>query len=282
MDVSTPTNNQESNSGLLFVGQQLSERRLAQGLSQEQLADRMHLGIEQLAALESGDRDKLPEPVFIKAMVRRLSNHLGLDADALVASLGTLSDGAVSNERVSQQKGPISPPLQPPSRPEKGAIWLWLVLIGATALGALAWVQRAALLELIQQPQYNSAIAIAKTTTTSNESITTTPETAPDTAPDTAPEVALVLPSTSEVELANSGSITIKSKEPSWIALRREGTIEFEGILEGERIITRPDEIEIYAGRPDLLTVSISDGEPKVLGTISDIKWIPLKPERSR
>ena len=288
MDVSTPTNNQESNSGLLFVGQQLSERRLAQGLSREQLADRMHLGIEQLAALESGDRDKLPEPVFIKAMVRRLSNHLELDADALVASLGSLSDGAVSNERVSQQKGPTSPPLQPPSRPEKGAIWLWLVLIGATALGALAWVQRAALLELIQQPQSNSAraTATAKTTTTSNESISTastTPSITPsDTAPDTAPEVALVLPSTSEVELTNSGPITIKSKEPSWIALRREGTIEFEGILEGERIITNPDEIEIYAGRPDLLTVSISNGEPKVLGTISDIQWIPLKPERSR
>ena len=282
MDVSTPTNNQESNSGLLFVGQQLSERRLAQGLSQEQLADRMHLGIEQLAALESGDRDKLPEPVFIKAMVRRLSNHLELDADALVASLGSLSDGSVSDELLSQQKGPISPPVQPPSRPEKGAIWLWLVLIGATALGALAWVQRAALLELIQQPQSNSASATAKTTTTSNESITTTPETAPDTALDTALEVALVLPSTSEVELANSGPITIKSKEPSWIALRREGTIEFEGILEGERIITSPDEIEIYAGRPDLMTISIPDGEPKVLGTISDIKWIPLKPERSR
>ena len=281
MDVSTPANNQEPNSGLLFVGQQLSERRLAQGLSQEQLADRMHLGIEQLAALESGDRDKLPELVFIKAMVRRLSNHLELDADALVASLGSLSDGAVSNERLSQQKGPTSPPLQPPSRPEKGAIWLWLVLIGATALGALAWVQRAALLELIQQPQSNSASATAKTTTTSNESITTTPNTAFDTAPDIAPEVALVLPSTSEVELANSGPITIKSKEPSWIALRREGTIAFEGILEGERIITNPDEIEIYAGRPDLLTVSISNGEPKVLGTISDIQWIPLRPEHS-
>ena len=284
MDVSTPTNNQESNSGLLFVGQQLSERRLAQGLSREQLADRMHLGIEQLAALESGDRDKLPEPVFIKAMVRRLSNHLELDADALVASLGSLSDGAVFNERGSQQKGPISPPLQPPSRPEKGAIWLWLIVIGATALGALAWVQRAALLELIQQPQSNSAraTATAKTTTTSNESISTASTTASDTPPDTAPEVALVLPSSSGVELANSGPVTIKSKEPSWIALRREGTIEFEGILEGERIITNPDEVEIYAGRPDLLTVSISNGEPKVLGTISDIQWIPLKPEHSR
>ena len=266
MDVSTPTNNQESNSGLLFVGQQLSERRHAQGLSQEQLADRMHLGIEQLAALESGDRNKLPEPVFIKAMVRRLSNHLELDADALVTSLGSLSDYAVSNEWVSQQIGPISPTLQPPSRPEKGAIWLWLVLIGATALGALAWVQRAALLELIQQPQSNSASAAGKTTTTSNDSITT------------APEVALVVPSISEVELTNSGPITIKSKEPSWIALRRQGTIEFEGILEGERMIEGPDEVEIYAGRPDLVMVSVANGDSRVLGTISEIQWMPLNP----
>ena len=168
------------------------------------------------------------------------------------------------------KKGLYLPPLQPPSRPEKGAIWLWLVLIGATALGALAWVQRAALIELIQQPQSNSASVTAKTTTASNENITI------------APEVVLVLPSTSDVELANSGPITIKSKEPSWIALRREGSIEFEGILKGKRIITNPDEIEIYAGRPDLLTVSISNGESKVLGSISDIQWIPLKPERSR
>ena len=113
MDVSTPTNNQESNSGLLFVGQQLSERRLAKGLSQEQLADRMHLGIEQLAALESGDRDKLPELVFIKAMVRRLSTHLELDADALVASLGSLSESGGAKERVTPAKGPISLPLTP-------------------------------------------------------------------------------------------------------------------------------------------------------------------------
>ena len=137
MDVSTPNNNQESNSGLLFVGQQLSERRLAKGLSQEQLADRMHLGIEQLAALESGDRDKLPELVFIKAMVRRLSTHLELDADALVASLGSLSDSGGAKERVSPAKRPISLPPQPTSRPEREVIWTWLVVVGAAAIGAL-------------------------------------------------------------------------------------------------------------------------------------------------
>ena len=272
MDVSTPTNNQESNSGLLFVGQQLSERRLAKGLSQEQLADRMHLGIEQLAALESGDRDKLPELVFIKAMVRRLSTHLELDADALVSSLGSLSDSGGAKERVTPAKGAISLPPQPPSRPESEAIWTWLVLFGAAALGALAWVQRPALLALIQQPQSNSVIAPAKTATTSQQEQGLT----------TAPKDAPISSSINEEGLPNSGPITLSSKEPSWIALRRQGTIEFEGILEGERIIKGPDDVEISAGRPDLVMVSVANGEPRVLGTISEIQWMPLNPERSR
>ena len=272
MDVSTPNNNQESNSGLLFVGQQLSDRRLAKGLSQEQLADRMHLGIEQLAALESGDRDKLPELVFIKAMVRRISTHLELDADALVASLGSLSDSGGAKERMSPAKGPISLPPQPPSRPERVVIWTWFVLVGAAALGALAWIQRPALLELIQQPQSNSVIAPAKTATTSQQEQGLT----------TAPKDAPISSSINEEGLPNSGPITLSSKEPSWIALRRQGTIEFEGILEGERIIKGPDDVEIYAGRPDLVMVSVANGEPRVLGTISEIQWMPLNPERSR
>jgi hypothetical protein len=52
--------------------------------------------------------------------------------------------------------------------------------------------------------------------------------------------------------------------------------------LEGERVVEVPDEVEIYAGRPDLVMVSVANGEPKVLGTISEIQWMPLNPERSR
>jgi hypothetical protein len=52
--------------------------------------------------------------------------------------------------------------------------------------------------------------------------------------------------------------------------------------LEGERIIEGPDEVEIYAGRPDLVMVSVANGDSRVLGTISEIQWMPLNPERSR
>ena len=76
------TEDQSKDAGLVQVGRQLAEARAGAGLTRDQLASQMHMGVEQLTALERGDQDALPEPVFIKAMVRRLSSHLGLDADA--------------------------------------------------------------------------------------------------------------------------------------------------------------------------------------------------------
>ena len=72
--------------------------------------------------------------------------------------------------------------------------------------------------------------------------------------------------------------LTISSSEPSWIALRREGVVEFEGLLNGERRIDNLDLVEIYAGRPDLVQLSSPDAETRTLGAVDDIRWIPLSP----
>ena len=87
---------------------------------------------------------------------------------------------------------------------------------------------------------------------------------------------ALIVPAPPTAELG----LTISSSEPSWIALRREGIVEFEGLLNGERRIENPDLVEIYAGRPDLVQLSSPNAETRTLGTVDDIRWIPLNPER--
>ena len=74
--------------------------------------------------------------------------------------------------------------------------------------------------------------------------------------------------------------LTISSSEPSWIALRREGIVEFEGLLNGERRVENPELVEIYAGRPDLVQLSSPNAETRTLGAVNDIRWIPLNPER--
>lgn len=72
---------------LSALGQRLRQAREARGLSAVDLADRLRLGVEQLEALESADRERLPEPVFVIAQVRRVATALQLDISAELEAL---------------------------------------------------------------------------------------------------------------------------------------------------------------------------------------------------
>ena len=82
----------------------------------------------------------------------------------------------------------------------------------------------------------------------------------------------------SEVKGRVIGQVILRAKGPSWVTLRRNGQVEYEGNLEGEKKINKPVEIEIYAGRPDLIEVSAEGLPTRTVGTIDDIRWLPLIP----
>jgi cytoskeleton protein RodZ len=244
--------------GLVEAGRQLAEARAAAGLTQNQLAGQMHMGEEQLAALERGDQAELPEPVFIKAMVRRLSSHLGLDADAMVQTLGPLTTNQPKRPTPGATTLGITPQKQRTVHP------LPLVaLAGLAGLGFVVWSNSSELTRFAQGLRPTNQ--------------TLEPSEADLEVAEVVEELdALIAPAPPTAELG----LTISSSEPSWIALRREGIVEFEGLLNGERRIENPDLVEIYAGRPDLVQLSYPDAETRTLGAVNDIRWIPLNPER--
>ena len=244
--------------GLVEAGRQLAEARAAAGLSQNQLASQMHMGEEQLAALERGDQAELPEPVFIKAMVRRLSSHLGLDADAMVQTLGPLT----TNQPKRTTHGATTQGITPQKQRTIHLLPL-VALAGLAGLGFVVWSNASELTRFAQ------GLRPTKQTLEPSEADLEVAEVVEE------PDV-LIVPAPSTADLG----LTISSSEPSWIALRREGIVEFEGLLNGERKIDNPDLVEIYAGRPDLVQLSSPDAETRTLGAVNDIRWIPLNPER--
>ena len=266
MDERSLADDQSKATGLVQAGRQLAEARSAAGLSQEQLASQMHMGVEQLAALERGDQNELPEPVFIKAMVRRLSSHLGLDADALVQTLGTLS----ASKPTRPTPGPTRRDFAPRKKATLNPLPL-LALAGIAGLAVVVWSNASELSRFAQ------GLRPAPPTLEPNEP--TSPaesESDPDVAEVAVELDALIVPAPPTSDLG----LTISSSEPSWIALRREGIVEFEGLLNGERRIEDPDLVEIYAGRPDLVQLTTSDAGTRTLGAVDDIRWIRLNPER--
>ena len=247
----------ESDNGLILVGGQIRDARESNGMSAESLASALHMGVEQLRALESGQIDQLPEQVFVRAMVRRLASHLRLDADSMVDQLG-----AAPLRQATPLIRTASPPrktgrLQQSFRkPATSTRWILPGLILSGGAGLLIWqLQAGQVFRKVEGPSQQQAIEIEP------ESIKTTPIKAAEPSP-------------------QKLTVKISSPEPSWIALRREGTIEFQGTLDEPRTIVDPASVEIYAGRPDLVIVNVSDQQPRSVGAIHEVGWRRLIPEQ--
>ena len=78
-------NNPKNNTSLKRIGNFIKEARVSRNQSIEELASNLKIGSHQLQAIEEGNEDHLPEKVFIKAMVRRISEKLKVDTDFIMS-----------------------------------------------------------------------------------------------------------------------------------------------------------------------------------------------------
>ena len=81
--------NSINNSSLKRIGSFIKEARISRNQSVEVLASELKIGAHQLHAIEEGNEDLLPEKVFIKAMVRRISDKLKIDTEFIMSEFKT-------------------------------------------------------------------------------------------------------------------------------------------------------------------------------------------------
>lgn len=65
----------------------LAAERERQGLSRADVAQRLHMSVSQIEALEAGDYGRLPRGTFLRGFTRNYARALGLEAEALVGLL---------------------------------------------------------------------------------------------------------------------------------------------------------------------------------------------------
>ena len=82
-------NSKREQSSLKRIGNFIKEARLSRDQSVEELASDLKIGSHQLKAIEEGNEEALPEKVFVKAMVRRISQKLKLDTEFLMNEFKT-------------------------------------------------------------------------------------------------------------------------------------------------------------------------------------------------
>ncbi len=245
---------------LVELGERLASARRDQGLSLEDLADRLRLGSEQLLALETGDHRHLPEAVFVVAQAKRVAGALGIDVSQQISDLQTsrlMRVGRKPPARPLQRKARTQ---ASPARRSAPPGWLWasLVLLGGGAVAVAALMQG--------RPPAPAAAGVpspaASTgqTTPSGQATATGQPAAPAPAP-AAPRAA-------------PDQLLLESRQPSWLEVRTAaGVTLFRGTFTGEKSFPLGSGLRVLAGRPDLVTASAGTQPPQILGRIDQVAW---------
>ena len=97
------------------IGNLIKEARLSRDQSVEELASVLKIGVHQLKAIEDGNEEVLPEEVFVKAMVRRISQKLKLDTAFIMNEFKTESEELKITENIRD----VSEKTQKPRKAKK-------------------------------------------------------------------------------------------------------------------------------------------------------------------
>jgi cytoskeleton protein RodZ len=234
----------DSPTPLQGLGAALRDARQARGLDRAALAAQLHMGAEQLQALEEGDSSRLPEPVFVIAQARRVALALGVEIDERIAPLKQASLG------LKPAPAPLGANTAAPRgsgrRPWLGAAGAAAVLLVGGA-GLWGWSQFGR--RPLNRPQPASAA------------------------------VGPLAPAAARPSSAAAGSLLLSSREPSWLTVQSaSGQTLFEGLFRGRRSFPVGQGLQVRAGRPDLVQASLGSAAAKPLGRIDQITWVRFGP----
>ena len=87
--IKQPTAQQLQQDQLQSLGGQLRQVRLQKNISLEAIEERTLIRQTLLGALEQGNLSELPEPIYVRALLRRYGNALGLDGESVASQFFT-------------------------------------------------------------------------------------------------------------------------------------------------------------------------------------------------
>ena len=224
------------------IGAYLKQRRQDLSMSIEEIAATTLIRLGMLKAIEEGQSDELPEPVFVQGFIRRYGDALGLDGTALAKTFPTGFSLPTEADVF----------IQTPHKPRSKTVLLYLpyILLSVVAAGGLFYLlnrQRTTPVVQSQSLQQQTTVAIP-----SSPQATLTP----------------TLPAPIQA--------TVNLKEQSWLRVTADGKTQFEGVLtKGKRQTwTAKKQLTVRAGNAGAVLVAFNREKPKLLGTPGDIQEV--------
>lgn len=230
---------------LVELGKLLQTARQDQGYSLEAMASKTLIRASLLTAIEQGNLDGLPEPVYVRGLLRRYGDALNLDGE-------TLSSQFFAPPQPQVRSWKDSPAAQ--LRPLHLYAAYFVVLMAAVS--GLSYLLKQTAPETTMLPPLDPLNSVETPTAPATPAI---PEAAPEA---TAPNATIAVKTTLTAQ--------------SWMRVTTDGSTTFEGILQpgDSRLWTADQALTIRAGNAGAVVISYNNQQAEPLGQPGMVKEV--------
>jgi cytoskeletal protein RodZ len=265
------------------VGQALKEAREAQGRTQEEIAETTRIATRHIRAIEEGNEKELPEVFYIRSFLKKYADAVGLSANEVADAYS---------------KAPVPTTTTPSLGMTLGPIVYYIAVIGLIGgVLALAWHFQPKV-SVVSEPSPTPTPSLKPspkpTVAVYGPPVKPTPKPSPSVAA-TSPApaaVASVVPSSASPQASptasaapvgaaspaagatpapsptpSTGRLELVIQERSWVEVRANGRLVFEGLMRpGQRRTVNGETIEVTAGNAGGVRIFINGADSGVLG----------------
>lgn len=244
---------QKKDEKLAQLGKQLRLKRQEQSLSLEKVAAATRIQQRMLQAIEEGDLNELPEPIYIQGFLKQYAEALGLNGTELSNSFPIgdrrLKIKPVWHRLPATQLRPIH-------------LYLIYIFVIVCAVNALSQILSRSQLQTSSQAQ-----------TYVQELTSAAPEPALATQPVKQKPVSAIASNNTDSKKLQIG-VTLKA--PSWIRVVADGKTQFEGLLpQGtRRTWAAQKELTVRAGNAGSVLFTFNQEKAKQLGKFGEVQEV--------
>ena len=247
------------------IGINLASVRLSKGISLAEVASKTLISQRLLKAIEAGNLEELPEPVYIQALINKFADaidapELKLNFQPTVTGHNNTASTSSSKKKnqIIERKHPIDLQLR-----SLHLYLLYIFLVGISVKGITA---------LVEPP-----VAIEPVTEKESADKDFNQDLVPDSVPVQQSKKSKSVPQlVSQPANANVVTVGIDLEERCWLKVLVDGKIAFEGILPKgtKRSWTGKEQVTIRAGNAGGVGITFNNGQRKVLGERGKVEEI--------
>lgn len=246
------------------LGSQIRQVREEQSVSIDEIATKTRIQARLLIAIEEGNLDHLPEPVYIKGLIKQFAEALGLNGGEYAAAFPTGTQTYTINPSWRQLPAAQLRPLH---------LYIIYILLIIASISGLSYLieqrsaQESSNQEITQQQVEQESVASEPEPKLSSINSSGSQETSQPPAPNQSQSQAV--------------KVNVSIKQDSWVRVTSDGETLYEGVLaKGQnQDWTAQEQLTLRTGNAGGVVVKYNQQPAQVLGNSGEVTEVTYSPQ---